>query len=279
LYGFCGTIPLWAQLRDAKCDASKGTVEALEKIHKAIRKRFGRKVRILVRADSGFAREEIMAWCEKQRAVYSCFGLARNPRLLRHLEGRFEKLHHAIEESTQRAPCRGFVDFTYRTQKSWSRTPRVVGKAEVLEKADYPRLIVTHLPKKGFAGDDTKRFRGAELYEKFYGARGDMENRIKEEQMDLFADRTSTHWIASHQLRLGLSAFAHLILSVLRAEVLKGTALAQATIGQIRLKLFKIAARVKVSSRRVHFEWVSAYPWVETFVRAHKQLAESFPYP
>ncbi len=277
LYCFCGTIPLWAELRDCKRDASQGTVEALKKIVPVIRARFGRKVRIIVRGDSGFARETIMAWCEKHKEVYYCFGLARNNRLATHLEQSFADLYVAIELATQTVPCRGFEDFKYRTLKSWSRTRRVIGKAEVLEKGDNPRFIVTNLPRKSFAGDRSKRFRAAELYESFYCARGDMENRIKEEQMDLFADRTSTHWMASNQLRLWFSAFAHLIVSVLRAEVLKGTSLANATVGQIRLKLFKIGARIKVSCRRVHFELVSAYPWQNDFARAHRQAIEFFP--
>lgn len=277
LYCFCGSIPLWAELRDCKRDASAGTVDALKKIVPAIRKRFGRKVRIIVRGDSGFAREEIMAWCEKQLRVYYCFGLARNRRLARSLQPRFDDLHEAIDGGLETVPSRRFEDFTYRTQKSWSRTRRVIGKAEVLEKGDNPRFIVTNLPKKGFKGENSKRWRAAELYEQFYCARGDMENRIKEEQLDLFADRTSTHWMASNQLRLWFSAFAHLIVSVLRAEVLQGTSLAHATVGQIRLKLFKIGVRVKVSCRRVHFEMASAYPWVDAFTKAHQQAINFSP--
>lgn len=277
LYCFCGSIPLWAELRDCKRDASAGTVDALKKIVPIIRKRFGRQVRIIVRGDSGFAREEIMAWCEKQNRVYYCLGLARNNRLSRSLQPRFDDLHDAIESGLETVPSRRFEDFTYRTQKSWSRTRRVIGKAEVLEKGDNPRFIVTNLPKKGFKGEDAKRWRATELYEQFYCARGDMENRIKEEQLDLFADRTSTHWMASNQLRLWFSAFAHLIVSVLRAEVLQGTSLAKATVGQIRLKLFKIGVRVKVSCRRVHFEMASAYPWVEAFTKAHHQAINFSP--
>ena len=276
LYCFCGSIPLWAQLRDCKRDGSEGTVEALKKIVPVIRARFGRKVRIIVRADSGFAREEIMAWCERNKLHY-CLGLARNNRLAEHLAKPFSDLHEAIEANQVQVPCRRFVEFTYRTLKSWSRKRRVVGKAEVLAKGDNPRYVVTNLPKKGFPADRAGRFEAAGLYEKFYCQRGDMENRVKEEQMDLFADRTSTHWMASNQLRLWFSAFAHLILSVLRAEVLQGTQLARATVGQIRLQLFKIGARIKVSCRRVHFELVSAYPWQGLFAKAHRQIVERSP--
>lgn len=274
LYCFCGTVPLWAQLRDAKRDASSGTVEALEKIVAGIRKRFGKKVRIIVRADSGFARESIMAWCE-EHGIYYCLGLARSGRLERRLGEAFGELHRALKEKEIQTPCRRFVDFEYRTRKSWSRARRVIGKAEVLEKGNNPRFIVTNLPAKGFAGeacDPSNRYEAAALYEKFYCARGEMENRIKETQQDLFADRTSTSWMASNQLRLWFSTLAHLMLSVLRAEVLRGTDLAQATIGQIRLKLFKIAARVKISCRRIHLELASAYPYQDTFRKAWANL-------
>jgi hypothetical protein len=271
LYGFCGNVPLLARLRDCKRDASEGTVDALEKIVRTIRRRFGKKVRIIVRGDSAFAREEIMTWCEGHKVFY-CFGLARNERLCVHLEKSFKELHRQIKAGEKAAPCRRFADFEYQTLKSWSRARRVVGKAEVLDKGDNPRLVVTNIPMEGFASDRSGRFEAAALYEKFYCARGDMENRIKEQQQDLFADRTSTHWMASNQLRLWFSAFAHLMLSVLRAEVLRGTELAEATLGTIRLKLFKIAARIKVSCRRIHFELASAYPYQELFERAHRQL-------
>jgi len=271
LYGFCGTIPLYAKLRDCKRDASEGTIEALEKIVPAIRKRFGKKVRIIVRADSGFAREEIMAWCEEHGLSY-CFGLARNERLAKHLSESFEALHREIGAGEKQAPCRQFADFEYRTLKSWSRARRVIGKAEVLDKGDNPRFVVTNLPVAGFAGNAPGRFEAAALYEGFYCARGEMENRIKEAQLDLFADRTSTHGMASNQLRLWFSAFAHLLLSRLRAEVLRGTELADATLGTIRLKLFKIGARIKVSCRRIHLELAGGYPYRELFAKAHSQL-------
>jgi DDE family transposase len=271
LYCFCGNIPLLAQLRDAKRDASSGTVEALRKITCAIRKRFGRKVRIIVRADSGFAREEIMAWCE-DNGVYYCLGLARNKRLSARLGKSFGELYQGIKTGEIRVPCRRFEDFEYRTRKSWSRARRVVGKAEILDKGPNPRFVVTNLPAEGFAGEPEERFAARALYEKLYCARGEMENRIKEAQQDLFADRTSTGWMASNQLRLWFSAFAHLMLSVLRAEVLRGTDLAAATLGQIRLKLFKIGARIKISCRRIHLELASAYPFQETFRRACANL-------
>lgn len=263
LYCFCGNIPLLARLRDCKRDASEGTTKALEKIVAAIRRRFGRKVRIIVRADSGFARDEIMLWCEHNKVSY-CLGLARNQRLATHLQENFGELHRAIEEGRESMPVRRFVDFKYRTLKSWSRSRRVVGKAEVLDKGDNPRFIVTDL--------DIEEFPAQSLYEDFYCARADMENRIKEQQQDLFADRTSTMAMASNQLRLWFSAFTHLILSRMQAEALPGTPLAKATIGTIRLRLFKIAGRVSLSCRRIHFQLSGACPDKQAFAMAWRNL-------
>lgn len=271
LYCFCDNIPLWAQLRDCKRDGSDGTVEALAKIVPVIRRRFGKKVRIIVRGDSGFAREAIMKFCEKQK-LYYCFGLAKNPTLKELMKNTFEKMRHDIEAGQSALPYRKFMEFGYRTKKSWSRFRRVVGKAEMLAKGKNPRFVVTNLPAEGFQGDAPDRFAPRRLYEQFYCARGDMENRIKEQQLDLFADRTSTHFKASNQLRLWFSSFAHLIFSILQAEILKGTQWARATIGQIRLKLFKIAARVRISCRRIHFELASGYPNWQDFAKAHANL-------
>ncbi len=273
LYCFCGNIALLARLRDCKRDASEGAVEALEKIVPAVRQRFGRKVRIVVRADSGFAREAIMGWCEAN-GVYYCFGLARNSRLQELLQPSFSALRAQIEGGEAAAPCRRFAEFSYQTRESWSQARRVIGKAEILDKGENPRFIVSNLEAQDGAGEEEKaRLEAAALYEKFYCARGDMENRIKEQQQDLFAGRTSTHWMASNQLRLWFSAFAHLLVSTLRACVLAGTEWERASIGQIRLRLFKIAARVRVSCRRVHLELCSAFPLREVFLRAHGQLA------
>jgi hypothetical protein len=272
LYCFCGNIPLFAKLRDCKRDASDGTVEALQKIVRAIRQRFGRKVRIIVRADSGFAREAIMSWCEANEVFY-CIGLGRNDRLRERLEANFESLRSQIQAAKVQSPCRSFTEFEYSTLKTWTKARRVIGKAEILPKGDNPRFIVTNLPKDGW-GDATQaaRFEPLALYENFYCARGDMEYRIKEQQMDLFADRTSTHWMASNQLRLWFSAFAHLIMHTLQAEVLQGTELAAASIGQIRLRLFKIAARLRVSVRRIHIELCSGYPLQALFGLVHRRL-------
>ena len=276
LYAFCGNVPLWAELRDCKRDASAGTLEALERIVLAIRQRFGDKVRIILRGDGGFCRERIMAWCEGQHEVYYCLGIPTNARLRRMIAAKLGRLRGEIEGGQCEAPARRFTELRYRTLTSWSRRRRVVAKLEILPKGENPRFIVTNLPPGGFADGapgQAGRFRGRALYEELYCARGEMENRIKEQQLDLFADRTSTRWMASNQLRLWFSAFAHLLVNRLRATVLKGTALERATIGQIRLRLFKIAVRIKVSVRRVLFECCSAYPLQGLFAKAHGKLA------
>lgn len=263
LYCFCGNVPLLAQLRDAQRDASDGTVEALEKIVPAIRRRFGRAVEIVVRGDSGFARDAIMDWCERQGVLY-CFGLARNARLQEKLAPCFEVLQAALEAGAMQVPVRDFVEMEYRTLNSWSRSRRVVGKAEVLPKGENPRFVVTN-----FA---CGVFEARALYEDFYCARGDMENRIKEQQLDLFADRTSTRAMASNQLRLWFSAFAHLMLSQLRAIALSGTRLEKATIGTLRVRLFKIAARVKLSVRRIRVELAGGCPDQDVFAQVWRNL-------
>lgn len=268
LYAFCGNIPLWSELRDCKIDGSKGTVEALQKMVPAIRKRFGKKVRIILRGDGGFAREDIMAWCESQPKVYYCLGYSVNARLRKAVTVPLWKLRQEVadENGEVESSVRRFTELRYRTKDSWSRERRVVAKLELLPGKTNLRFIVTNLPGEGFADDnDRARFRSRELYEDFYCARGEMENRIKEQQMDLFAGRTSTHWMKSNQLRLWFSVIAHLIMHRLKACVLKGTELEKATIGQVRLKLFKIAVRIKVSVRRVLLEFADSYPRKELF--------------
>jgi len=263
LYCFCGNIPLWAELRSSDRDGAKGTVEALEKIVAAIRKRFGKKVKIIVRGDGGFAREDIMAWCEHKQIKY-CLGLPRNERLQRELEPVFKELEEQVDPEDFR-PMRLYRQFKYTTLKSWTRQRRVIGKAELLEKGRNPRFIVTNFT--------SGEYHDQELYEDFYCARGDMENRIKEQQMDLFADRTSSSHFRTNQMRLWFSAFAHLMMEELRAEVLMRTSLAKASIGQIRLKLFKIAARVTISCRRIYIQWCSASPNRDLIGRVHAALA------
>ena len=288
LYCFCGDIPLWAELRSSDRDGSAGTREALEVIVPAIRKRFGKKVVIIVRGDSGFCRDELMSWVESQPNMYYCLGLARNKRLQRMLEpvfeGVIEDMGHpdlvlaALAAGAKEVPkpegsARRFEELRYRTLDSWSRERRVVGKAEIANGKRNPRFIVTNITgEEPWAKDDPLFQNGRCLYEKFYCSRGDMENRIKEQQLDMFADRTSTSHMASNQLRLWFSTFAYMLVSRLRAFALKGTRLAKATVGSIRLHLMKIAAHVTVSVRRIHVRLASSCPMADVFAQAHRIL-------
>lgn len=272
LYVFAGNIPLWAQLRSSEHGAEKGVVTALEKIVAAIRKRCP-KVRILVRGDSGFGVEEIMAWCESQRKVYYALGFSKNSVLI-------EKLGPAMAEARARhcltggASTRVFTEFEYQTKRSWSRARRMIGKAEVMREGENPRFVVTNLPKEGFEkGGEGERFTPARLYEEFYCARGEMENVLKQQVLDLKADRMSTGKMVSNQLRLWLTTFAYLMLERVRALGCQGTELARATVGTVRLKLLKVAAQVKVSVRRVHVQLSSAYPLQELFALCQRRLS------
>lgn len=251
-------------------------MEALQKLIPVIRKRFGKKVRIILRGDGGFAREEIMAYCESQVEVYYCLGYSANARLKKAVATPLWKLQQEVtdDQGEVETAVRRFTELRYRTKNSWSRERRVIAKRELLPGKTNLRFIVTNLPGEGFDDErDQKRFQSQELYEDFYCARGDMENRIKEQQMDLFADRTSTHWMKSNQLRLWFSVIAHIIMNRLKACVLKGTELERATIGQVRLKLFKIAVRIKVSVRRVLLEFANSYPRKELFEQCVGNLA------
>jgi len=282
LYCFCGDIPLCAELRTSDRDGSQGTLEALRRIIPAIRKRLGNEVKIIIRGDSGFCRDELMTWIEEQAGVHYVFGLARNKRLEALLAPTFESLlvNHAAacetaREEEREAPhaARAFGEFTYQTKDSWSRERRVIGKAEILGEKQNPRFIVTDLTgKEQWAKDVPDLTNAKALYEKFYCARGDMENRIKEQQLDLFADRTSTAPFAGNQLRLWFSTFAYLLVARLRGIALQGTVLAKATAGTIRLRLFKVAAMVVVSVRRVHVRLASAFPLQEVFQQANDRL-------
>ncbi len=260
LYIFCGGWLLCARIRQADNDASAGTVEELQRIVPQIRKRWP-QVEIVIRADSGFAREEIMAWCEENDVGY-VLGLAKNSRLKAAIE---EELRQAAEryKETGRG-ARVYKDFTYSTLKSWSRERRVIGKAEHLAKGANPRFVVTNIPAEEIGA--------RELYEEEYCARGDMENRIKEQQLFLFADRTSTAFIWSNQIRLWFSSVAYTLLQHLRTFALEGTSLARAQCNTIRLKLLKIGALVKISIRRVLVSLAESYPYREIFMQALRNI-------
>jgi hypothetical protein len=271
LYVFCGNIPLWAQLRTADRGAAHGAVEAMEKILALIRKRC-RHARIILRADSGFARPELMALCEAWPEVYYCFGLQRNPRLVLRVQRALAQAR-ARQLQCGGAATRVFTEFEYATLKSWTRPRRVIAKAEVTAQGPNPRFVVTNLPAKGFAHDDElERFTPARLYEHFYCARGQMENVLKQQLLDLNADRLSTHHLGSNQLRLWLSALAYLLLERVRTLGCAGTELAVATVGSVRLKLLKVAAAVRVSVRRVYVQLSSAYPLQSLFALCHRRL-------
>lgn len=265
LYIFCGSHLLCSRLREANVDASFGAVTELDRIVARIRQSWP-EVRIIVRGDSGFAREELMSWCESH-GVDFVLGLARNARLQRALGGELEQARAQFEESGKAA--RVFKDFVYQTKKSWSRQRRVVGKAEHLSKGANPRFIVTSLP--------SEKWSAQELYEKLYCARGEMENRIKEQQLCLFADRTSTHHLSSNQVRLWFSSVAYVLLNELRRLGLAGTDLAQARCDTIRTKLLKIGAQVKVTVRRVWVHLASSYPYAALFTQVLGQLRASRP--
>ena len=274
LYCFCGAIPLWSQLRMSDQDASKGTVEALEEIVKAIRKRMP-EVTLVVRADSGFAREQIMAWCESQKDVYYLIGMARNSRLEQIIEPAMvkAKMRHCLGGGVA---CREFMEVNYCTQESWSRSRRMLCKAEVIVgNKENPRFVVTNIPQQGIlTGQAEVLLEGdpCSLYEQGYCARGDAENMIKQMTLDLHADRTSTHWMASNQIRLWFSTLAYLLLERLRTLGLSKTVLSNVTLGTLRLKLLKVAALVEVSVRRVRVALCSAFPLQEVFRLAASRL-------
>ena len=261
LYVFCGRHLLAAKLRPSNIDGSAGAVEEVARIVAQIRARWP-KTRILLRADSGFAREALMASCEENRVDF-VFGLARNARLVEKIA--VELLQAETEASSTGKPARRYKDFHYATLDSWSRRRRVIGKAEWTKGEANPRFIVTSLSKAETNG----RF----LYEKVYCARGDMENRIKECQGDLFADRTSTATMRANQLRLWLASFAYVLLCAVRRIGLARTQFAEATCGTIRLKLLKLAGLVRVSARRIKFALASACPCADEWRLAAARLS------
>jgi hypothetical protein len=263
LYIFCGEHLLCARLRQANEDPASGVLEELARIVGQLRAAWP-QVRIIVRGDSGFCREEIMAFCEGNVQLDYVFGLARNSRLAEAIAAELAQAKQHFEATQE--PARVFKDFRYRTRKSWSCERRVVGKAEYLAKGENPRFIVTSI------GSDQQEART--LYEDFYCARGDMENRIKEQQLGLFADRTSTAWMRSNQLRLYFSSFAYVLVQTLRRLGLEGTELAKAQCDTIRLKLFKIGAQLRVSVRKVWISFSESYPYFSLFQQVLARLQQ-----
>ena len=241
-------------------DGAAGTIEELASIVTRIRARWP-SVRIILRGDSGFCRDDIMSWCEAHNVDY-VLGLAKNNRLKKCITDDLEQAK-ALYAGTGEA-ARVFRDFRYRTLDSWSRERRVVGKAEYLSKGENPRFIVSSI--------NQEEHNARSLYEAVYCARGDRENRIKEQQLALFADRTSTHRMHANQRRLYFSSFAYVLMQALRRLGLEGTELAKAQCDTLRLKLLKVGTHIRISVRRVWLSFAESYPYMALFQQVFAKL-------
>jgi len=260
LYIFCGEHLLCARLRPSNRDAAAGSVEEVERIVNQIRKAWP-TVQVILRGDSGFCRDQLMSWCETNKVDF-VFGFARNP-LLENLLSPYMEQARAQQAATEK-PARVFAEFDYQTKsKSWSQSRRVIGKAEVLGDKENPRFVVTSL-----VGPE---WEARALYEDLYCARGEMENRIKE-QLSLFADRVSTETMRANQMRVYLSGLAYVLVSGLRRIGLQGTEMARAQATTIRLRLLKIGAQVRVTARKVRVHLAQSFPWQALFWRVAEQL-------
>lgn len=248
LYVFCGDDLLVAKLRPSKIDGAAGALEELQRIVQHIRSHWRwKQVRIIIRGDSGFCREELMAWCEAH-GVDFILGLAQNKRLVQQIEQQMEKARRKYLKTQQ--PARYFRQFQYATLKTWSRSRRVIGKAEHLEKGPNPRFVVTSLTE----------IEAQRLYEDFYCARGEMENRIKEQKCDVCADRTSTGKFRANQLRLWLASVAYLMLNELRHVGFAETPWAQLQCGTLRQNVLKIGAWLEIRKRKLVCHFSNTYP-------------------
>jgi hypothetical protein len=259
LYIICGEHLLGVRLRPANIDASAGALEELQRVVTQIRESWP-EVKIILRADSGFCRESLMSWCEANQVDY-VFGFARNERLRRIIDPQMQQAAALHRESGQAA--RVFTEFAYQTNSSWSRPRRVVAKAEQIEGKENPRYVVTSL--------EAANWPARQLYEELYCARGDMENRIKE-QYSLFAGRVSAATLRANQLRLYLSAAAYVLMSAFRRLALSGSAWARAQCETIRSQLLRIGAQVRVTARTIWISIASSYPHWRAFAHAHQQL-------
>jgi len=259
MYLFCGDYPLSVKLRPSNIDGSLGVVEFLQPVVKQIREAFP-AVHLIIRADSGFCREELMTWCE-QNGIDYLLGMVKNVRLQDALSKPMERARRQYLRTGQTA--RYFAEFRYQTHKSWTRARRVVGKAEHMDKGANPRFVVTSLLARQYE----KRY----LYEQLYCARGEMENRIKE-QLDLFADRASCHCFRANEIRLWWSMAAHLLVVVIRRYALSNTHLEKAQAPTLRTRLFKVGAVLSVSVRRVYVRLSSAFPLQQLFAQVLQRL-------
>jgi hypothetical protein len=253
LYVFCGDDLLCARLRPANVGAAYGAQAELERIVDQIREQWP-DVQIIVRGDSDYSGDALMTWCEEYGLFYA-FGKQRNPRLVKEIDKQLKRAKKKFWKTGE--PARYYRDFSYQTLESWSRPRRVVGKAEQLAKGENPRFVVTNLSKQEFAAK--------ELYEDLYCARGEMENRIKEQQLGLFADRTSSATFSANHLRLWFSSVAYVLLNELRRVGLRNTELSRAQCSTIRTKLLKIGAQVSVSVRRIWIRCATGYPYQALF--------------
>ncbi|MEQ8387050.1 MAG: IS1380 family transposase [Coleofasciculus sp. A1-SPW-01] len=291
LYIFCGKHLLVAKLRPSNVDPADGALEELKRVIKQIRSRWS-NVGVLVRGDSAYAREEIMEWCESQVGVDYVFGLSKNNRLMQMTMETQKKARASYEHHKQRvesfletlfnpetkfpevenlvSPYVLYRSINYQTQKSWSRPRRVVAKVESNHTDVKVRFVVTSI--------STKKVPPGELYRQKYCPRGEMENRFKEQQLELFSDRTSTHSFEGNQLRLWFSSVAYVLMNALRGRCLAATDLRSAQVGTIRTKLLKLGARLRVSVRRVLISISSGCPYKDIFATAHRCL-QLLPHP
>jgi DDE family transposase len=263
LYIFCGEHVLCARLRESNHDAAFGSLQEIRRIVTQIRAAWP-KVKIILRGDSGFCRNELMSWCEGNEVDF-VFGLARNQRLRRIIG---EQMWEATQQWTKTGkPARVFTEFDYQTKKTkkggWDHERRVAAKAEHIDGKENPRFVVTTLSSEQWTAQG--------LYEELYCARGDMENRIKE-QFSLFADRASAETMRANQMRLYLSSMAYILVSGLRRLGLKETELAQAQVATIRTKLLKIGAQIRVTVRKVWVSMASSYPWQDLYQQVWTNL-------
>jgi hypothetical protein len=265
LYIFVGDFLLCAKLRTSDIDGSAGSLDEVKRIVARIQKRWP-KTKFVLRADSGFARDEIMTWCEANKVDY-IFGLAKNARLEKMIVAELEAVKQ--EAAKTGAAARMFRELRYRTLDSWSCERRVVAKAEHLGDKSNPRFVVSSF--------STERYDARALYEDVYCARGDMENRIKEQQLDMFADRTSAHTMRANQLRLWFASVAYVLMNLLRHFGLRGTELERAQVGTIRIKLLKLGALVRVSVRRIVLSLSAAAPVRDVFCRVAALLESNLP--
>ena len=285
LYIFCGHHLLAAKLRPSNVDPASGALEELQRVIGLIREQWT-QTQILIRGDSAYSRDEIMSWCEAQTGVDYVFGLATNNQLRMRADDVIKK---AIADYEQRlSPATSFLEqlfqpeedltvveeivpgsvwyrsLCYKTQASWSRSRRVVTKVAYDSQGLKMRFVVTSLK--------ASKIPPAKLYTEKYCPRGEMENRIKEQQLELFSDRTSTHTFEGNQLRLWFSAIAYVLMQAFRASCLARTPLATATVGTIRILLLKLGARVLSSVRRVLISISSSCPYQDIFAIAYQRI-------